>query len=278
MFQTRHLRRRTVRSTVRRASRAAFRVRWRAPDDLGAALTAYGRAFRARRRLARLAPRFFDPVVIERERRHREDRRRWMALWEPALAQAYGCALPPHKAHDDLPPLPSPRTQQAVERQLACWNLWFNLAHEAIRRHQQRRPHALIDFGRLARLLEIGMDFGRLASGVAPDISDSVPANDDAAWADLKRAYGHLYSSTPSDPGSSPTPVSPESNPAPSSEPVQSVYAMPVVSSGPIHPATDNLRPPPTDSTACPAAPIPLEYHRRDAWSRWARHVRSLKR
>ena len=122
MSQTRHTRRFTVRSTVRRASRAAFRVRWRAPDDLGAALTAFGRALRAQRRLARLAPRFFDSVVIERERREREDRRRWMALWEPALARAYGCVPPPRKPEDDLPSLPPPQTQRAVDRQLARWD------------------------------------------------------------------------------------------------------------------------------------------------------------
>ena len=56
----------------RRATRAAVRVRWRAPDDLGHALVAFRRALWAHRRLARLAPSFFDSVVVERERRERE--------------------------------------------------------------------------------------------------------------------------------------------------------------------------------------------------------------
>lgn len=188
----RHPRRFTVRSTVRRASRAAFRVRWRAPDDLGAALTAFRRALRAHARLARLAPRFFDSVVIERERREREDRRRWMALWEPALARAYGCDPLPHKPEDDLPPLPPPQTQRAVDRQLACWDLWFNLGREALRRYQQRRPHELIAFSRLARLLELASDLRRLACGFDSGLAGPQPTNHDAAWADLKRAYGPL--------------------------------------------------------------------------------------
>ena len=63
----------------------------------------------------------------------------------------------PRKPEDDLPPLPPPQTQRAVDRQLACWNLWFNLGREALRRHQQRRPHELIGFGRLARLIELAI-------------------------------------------------------------------------------------------------------------------------
>jgi hypothetical protein len=275
MRQHRHTRRFTVRSTVRRASRAAFRVRWRTPNDLAAALTAFGRALRAHLRLARLAPRFFDSVVIERERREREERRRWMALWEPALARAYGCKPSPPKPADDLPPLPPPRTQRAVDRQLACWDLWFNLGGEALRRYQQRRPHELIDFGRLARLLEIATDLGRLACGVAPGPPGPEPGNYDAAWADLDRAYGHLCDSTPSGPGSPPASAPQDSNPAPGSESVQSV---PAVSSCDIQPPIDNLRPPPADSGVGLPVPPSLEHHRCDAWSRWARHVRSWRR
>ncbi len=65
--------RRTWCSASRRHSRCvtrtAFRVRWRAPDTLGTALASYRRAVAAHRRLARLAPRFFDSAVVDRERR-----------------------------------------------------------------------------------------------------------------------------------------------------------------------------------------------------------------
>jgi hypothetical protein len=137
-------------------------------------MTAFGRALRAHRRLARLAPRFFDSVVVERERRERESCRQWRAIWEPALDRVYGRDPSPPKPDNDLPPLPPPRTQRAVELQLACWDLWFNLGREAIRRHQQRRPHELIDFGRLVRLLEIAMDFARLACGSGSGLPESV--------------------------------------------------------------------------------------------------------
>ena len=85
----------------------------RGPDDLAQALTAFQRAIWCHRRMARLAPRFFDATVVNRERREREEQRRWMALWEPALAKAYGRepdTFPPDPVAD-LPPLPSRRTR-----------------------------------------------------------------------------------------------------------------------------------------------------------------------
>ena len=79
---------RARRSTVRSVIRSRVRVRWRAPDDLRESLTAYGRALRAHRRLAKMAPRFFDQAVIDREASNRAEQRRWMATWEPVLASA----------------------------------------------------------------------------------------------------------------------------------------------------------------------------------------------
>src|SRR5689334_23130654 len=117
MSRNRRLLRFTARPTTRRASRSAVRTRWRAPDDLGDALAAFRRAIRAHQRLARLAPSFFDSAVIERDRREREARRHWMNLWEPALARVYGCEPETYDPAEDLPPLPQPRTQRAVERE-----------------------------------------------------------------------------------------------------------------------------------------------------------------
>jgi short-subunit dehydrogenase len=54
------------------------------------------------RRLARLAPRFFDAAVIDRERENRAEQRRWMALWEPALAKVYGVDPQPPEAAVEL--------------------------------------------------------------------------------------------------------------------------------------------------------------------------------
>jgi hypothetical protein len=184
--------RKTTRSTLRKTVRTLVRVRWRAPDDLGEALVAFRRAIRAHRHLARLAPRFFDSVVVNRERRHREDQRRWMALWEPVLAKVYGTEPEPYNPADDLPPLPHPNTQRAVERELAARAFWMEAGRIALELYRQRRPHDLMDLSRMARLLQIGFDFKLLACGIDPKRPDPEPANHDAAWADLKRAYGHL--------------------------------------------------------------------------------------
>jgi hypothetical protein len=67
---------------------------------------------------------------------------------------------------DYPPPLPSPRTQHAIEGEWAGWNFWMTLGRLALGRHQQRCPHALPGFRQLARLLKIGTDFGRLACGL----------------------------------------------------------------------------------------------------------------
>jgi hypothetical protein len=78
-----------------------MRTRWRAPDDLGAALVAFGRAVRAQRRLARLAPRFFDSATVDDERRQRDAQRRWMAEWEPILSD-------PVSSTSGVPAAPAP--------------------------------------------------------------------------------------------------------------------------------------------------------------------------
>jgi hypothetical protein len=155
------------RSCSRRAARMAIRVRWRAPDDLGTALACFRRAVTAHRRLARLAPRFFDLTVVERERQENQARRRWMESWEAAFIKVYGPGPRPPSPAPELPPLPAPRTQLAVQRELDAWHSWFASGSQALQRFQLRRPHALIDLSRLARLMETASDLGRLAA--APD-------------------------------------------------------------------------------------------------------------
>jgi hypothetical protein len=197
MPRTRNCLRSTVRRPFRKNCRAAVRTRWRSPDDLAAALTAYRQAIRAHRRLARLAPRFFDSVVVERERRWREDQRRWIAQWEPALAKVYGTEPEPYDPTPDLPvPPSSPRTIRAVDRELAAWDFWLSAAQLAMDRYNQRRPHDLMSFSRIARLLQISMDLSQLALGIDPENPNPQPDNHEQAWADLKRGYGHLVTCT----------------------------------------------------------------------------------
>jgi hypothetical protein len=184
--------RRTSRSASHRHSRcltrAAVRLRWRAPDTLGTALACYRRAIAAHRRLARLAPRFFDSAVVDRERRDHEARRRWMDSWKAAFMNVYGAE--PAPLLEKLPPLPPSRIQAAVERQLACQKLYLAAGSEALQRFQLRHPHALPNLNRLARLLEIASDLARLATGLDSTQPPAEPVNYENALADLKRIYG----------------------------------------------------------------------------------------
>lgn len=190
MPKYRRILRPACRSTVRRATRAAIRTRWRTTDDLGIALACFRRAIRAHRRLARLAPRFFDSTLIERERREQEARRRWFDGCNAALIKIYGTRHDPPSSVPDLPPLPAPRTQLAVERELACCRAWLLLGGEALRRFQVRHPHAWVNLSRLAHLLEIATALARLATGADLANPQTEPAIYSNAWADLKRIYG----------------------------------------------------------------------------------------
>ncbi len=194
--------RRTWRSVSRRhsrrATRTAVRVRWRAPDTLGTALACYRRAIIAHRRLARLAPRFFDSAVVDRERREDEARRRRRDAVKAALMKVYGAEAKPAPRPNELPPLPSPRIQAAVECQLACQKLYLAAGREALQRFRFCHPHALPSLNRLARWIEIATDLGRLATGLDSTQPPTEPVNDQNFWADLERIYGDPHDLTPS--------------------------------------------------------------------------------
>lgn len=263
-----HLRksfRRTWRQPFRRTLRPGFRQRWRAPDDLAAGLTAFRHAIRAHRRLARLAPHHFDSAVVERDRLENQERLRWKAIWQPALEKAYGPPTPAERAaerHADWlasqPPTLAPATERAVERHLADWKLWMEAGRQAWDRHRQRRPHALISWCRMARMLEIAVDFGRLATGLDSNQPAFVPHNDDAVWADLQRAYGHLDH----DPDGS------RREEAQSSSTGSDLAGPPPASPAPIPPVVAVASPSPSPPDLPPPAP------RCDAYSRLVRQLR----
>ena len=166
------------------------------PSDLSQALTAFSRAIRCQRRLARLAPRFFDSALVDREARDREERQSWMAMWEPVLTKVYGPkpdSAPLADTLADLPPLPGPRTQRAVERELAGWSFWMAAGRLAMARHKQRRPHALPSLTQLTRLIKIQNDFARLACGLETcQPKPRSPLNFSRFEEDLERAYGSI--------------------------------------------------------------------------------------
>ena len=184
------------RSTVRRTTRTAVRTRWRAPDDLGIALTCFRQAVRAQRHLARLAPRFFDSALLERERREQEARRHWNDACNAAFLKIYGSAPDPPPPVPDLPPVPPPRTRRAVERELASCRAWLTMGGDALRRFQVRQPRAWVSFSRLVRMFEVATALGRLATGADSAQPQTEPSIYATAWADLERIYG-AHSSKP---------------------------------------------------------------------------------
>jgi hypothetical protein len=165
------------------------------PDDFAQALTAFTRAIRAHRRLARLAPEFFDSTEVDRLARQRKEDAEWMAIWEPALNRIYGSSPGEKSARDpsaNLPQWPkSPRTNRAIEREYDSWCFWMSAGKLAMARHQQRRPHALPSLSRVVRLLEIAFDFAQLAVGSPLSKEELESSGHAQALADLKRIYGH---------------------------------------------------------------------------------------
>ena len=253
-YAYRQITRTTLRRPVRCRNRSSLRGRRRGPDDLSQALTAFGRAIRAQRRLARLAPSFFDSAVRDREAENRAERRRWMASWEPALARAYGVKERPPAADDELPPLPSVQIQTEVELKLAEREMCMVAGRAAMERYQQRQPHAVMSWSRMVRLSKIGFDFGNLACGL--DSPNPLPEKIayDYELTGLKRSYG-LEPETPVVAGGAG--VSPSTS---SGSGGASVLAS--------HSPSADLPP------AAPSPPVPP---RCDAWSRWARTMRRVR-
>ncbi len=249
--------RRTLRRTFRNCNRSCLRGRRRGPDDFAQMLTAYGRALRAHRKLARLAPQFFDAAVVARERENRAEQRRWMEFWEPHIAKAYGVEPKPVTDRIVWPQLPPLRIQQAVDRQLAEVSLWLAAAHAAGERHRQRRPHALPSWSRLARLLDLAFDHKKFVLGLDSPNPLPMKITYDYEFTNLKRGYGHLCDAA----AAAAAPAIPPAGPAP-------VPAAPTASASPA-------------PMVCPPAPSPPSIpgsvpanHRCDAWSRWARQMR----
>jgi hypothetical protein len=197
--------RRNLRSHVRCLDRLCIRNLFGSrsgPDDFAQALTAFARAIRAHRRLARLAPEVFDATEVDRLARRRKEDAEWMALWEPALNQAYGSSPQEKSPCAPSPAEPqlswSPRTLRAVEREFASWRFWMSAGKLAMARHKQRRPHALPSLTRVARLLEIAFDFAHLACGAPISKAELESSGHEQALADLKRIYGDDSSLTSS--------------------------------------------------------------------------------
>jgi len=249
----RNVTRSVVRQPVRSLNRFCLRGRRRGPDDLTQAFTAFSRAIGAHRRLARLAPRFFDSAVVNREALERAEKRRWMAVWEPALRNAYGGVSEPPDPDDGMPPLPALHTRRAVQRWLTEHQFWMEAGRTARERHKRRHPHAPLSLSRMARWLRLAFDLKRLACGLDTAQPPPVTSNDDQAWAELKRSYGHQLKAL-AERVVVPAPVTPASPPS--------------AAIGPDHPVTPASPP--------ASAPSPPRPPRCDTWSRQTRYLRRM--
>jgi len=207
--------------------------------------------------------------VVDRDRREREERRAWTATWQPAIEKAYGPPTPEERERylrEEMlaaqPPPLHPRTRRAVEREYAAWQLWMETGRQAWARHQQRRPHAVPSLSRVARLLEISIDFGCLDVGLdsrrsgVPDQPASPPQDGEA---DLRRAYGNRSSIQTA---LSPAPAVPEASCSSNAHPQSVVATAPPSVAPPARPFQDSL------AHSAPADP----QRRRDAWSSWTRY------
>jgi hypothetical protein len=285
-----------VRKTTRRLCRTVIVRHWRrldrahvrplggverGSDALAQMIANFRRAIRAYRRLAKLAPSYFDTAVVERETRAREEQRRWMASWEPALEKAYGLTPGQSEARRQAQLLAEqprplhPRTERAMKREWADFQFWMAAGRMSRARYQEfrlRRPHDLPSFEKLAQLMEIGFDFYGLATGFdwrKPQASPVPQSSDEPDWeADLRRAYG----GKPTEPmsgGAPTTDVPPAAATNLSADPAESPAAGTAAESEVAFGSSATL----------PPAPEPVPRHgRRDAWQTWARLKRQPAR
>src|SRR5678816_3973277 len=137
-------RRPSIRHTMRRSYHSCLRPfagYRRGPDDLAQSLTAFNRAIRAHRRMAKLAPHLFDATEMNRVEQRKKEDTEWRALWEPAL-EVYGHST--EKWPEPVYHMPlSPQTLRAVDRHYDLWRFWMDIGSEALARFQRRRPYAL---------------------------------------------------------------------------------------------------------------------------------------
>lgn len=198
MVKSRHPRQ-AGRTSCRRRLRPHFRYAAGCaclPNYLVQALQALYRVTCCQRRLARLAPAYFDAGVVLARALDQVERRKQMDLWLPALEKVYGpfTEAERQKYIDDLyalPPLPSPKVQREVDLECARFDLWLASAEMALDASRRHQPHKLPSLGQIARLLSLASDLGRLACGL--ETRTQLPSDFSLVRSfqeNLERAYG----------------------------------------------------------------------------------------
>jgi hypothetical protein len=172
------------------------------------------------------------------------------------------------------------KIQREVDLKLAEREMCMVAGHAAMERWRQRQPHAVMSWSRMVRLLKIGFDFGKLASGL--DSPNPLPEKIayDYELTDLKRSYGLEPDAT----AVAVTASMPVAPPAAGGASVPASRSTSSDSGGASVPAS-RVNPPPGAPHPAPAASgagdspqePPATPPRCDAWSRWARTMRRMR-
>jgi len=165
----RRLSHRLSRSCSRRLNRP---LGGRAPNYLGQALAAFGRAVRAHRRLIKLAPERFDVAVRDRLARERAAEDQRLNQWAAEIAKVYGVseAEAVKQMHQGRNGAETVRKSSAREREVERWQgkleSWLAIGQEAFDWHETLTPHRWLSLGTIARLLDLSSSLGRLSTGM----------------------------------------------------------------------------------------------------------------
>ena len=169
----------------------------RPAHQLALAVRAFQKAIRARRRLLRLAPDLFDRAVADQEAEEQQMAASLQTELRHSLAKVYGSEDDPVKAPGPGDPSTSrwPRSRrklQAMDQEMAQYDVWLQVGREALRRFQRRQPHASLGLGDICRLLKVADDLGRLATGLesARPREPSTPEGGLGIRAALQKLYG----------------------------------------------------------------------------------------
>lgn len=166
---------------------------------LSKALRAFACAIRAHKRLIKLAPRIYYPVVVRYETKQREEDEKWEQRWEPILRKVYGDeaadknARPAAQSDSRMPKYP--RTIAVVKRTQAELDLWLKIGDVAMETYRQRYPHHRPSFTLLARLIDTASTLGRLACGMPLDGKPPKPEPEISTHVDFEEALERIYGS-----------------------------------------------------------------------------------
>ena len=139
----------------------------------------------------KLAPRLFDPAVVDHEQRQHQLDLKWETEWKAAIEKVYGepCVWPDPwwESRTNVPPELLPE----VTMRLAQWDSSLHQAREMKRLSRELQPHNVPTLNQICDLMEIAFAFGRIATGMETARKNPLPPLDDHSQfrADLKRTY-----------------------------------------------------------------------------------------